>query len=233
MESTEFVEERRYFRLLAGGAVLCFCLYALVTSMMFVGQNSLSYFVYRYSWTLRLLGLVALSISLLWTNGWKTKEHARLFGLLYLIDFCLYLLLVCAYFLSSQQVPWPEFDPIQAATLAFVLLSMSILSLSLLMGGRRSRLALVVFLMAYATSVFYTHRVTIPRAQAWLEAHKLEMLERLNSQSAPGVTVEAGEIEAFGSYGDWGTYTLFSLAFIYFFFLKRSDTRQADPSPPP
>ena len=189
MESTEFVEKRRYFRLLAGGAVFCFSLYALVMSAMFVGQNSLPYFIYGYSWTLRLLGLVALSICLLWTNGWKTKEHARLFGHLFLIDFCLYLILVSAYFLSSPQVPRPDFDPIQAATLALVLLSMSILSLSLLMGGKSSRLALVIFLMAYATSVFYTHRVTIPRTQAWSEAHKLEMLERLNSQSAPAVTV--------------------------------------------
>lgn len=235
MESTEFVEERRYFRSLAGGAVLCFSLYALVWSTMFVGQNSLPYFVYRYCWTLRLLGLVALSISLLWTNGWKTKEHARLFGLLFLIDFCLYLLPASAYYLSSPQVPLPrpEFDPIQAATDALVLLSMSFLSLSLLMGGRRGRLALVVFLMAYATSVFYTHRVTIPRIQAWSEAHKLETLEWFNSQSAPGVIVEAVESRAFSPYNGWETYTLYSLAFIYVFFLKRSETCQADPSPPP
>ena len=119
--------------MLAGGAMLCFSLDALVTSMMFVGKHPLPYVVHEYSWTLRLMGLVFLSLSLLWKNGWKTKEHARLFGLLFLIDFSHYLLTVFAYFLQSPQIAQPEFDPIQTATLAFVLLSMLILSVSLLM----------------------------------------------------------------------------------------------------
>ena len=152
---------------------------------------------------------------------------------MFLIDFSHYLLTVFAYILQSPQIAQPEFDPIQTATLAFVLLSMLILSVSLLMGGRRSRVALLVFLTAHATSVFYTHRVTIPRTRTWLEAHELEIIEQFNLQSAPGVILEKIELIVNTVHIGWGVIAFYLLAFIYAFFLKRSESRQADPSPSP
>ncbi len=233
MESAGFAEERRYFRLVAGGAVLCFVLYALVMSAMLFGRPSLPYTIYGHSWGLRLLGLICLGLSLFWTKGWKTNEHARLFGLLFLIDFCFYLFPVLSYFLSSPQMPRPELDPIQSALGVSVWIGMLVLSISFLMGGKGSRLALVVFLAAHATSVFYTQRVTIPRIQAWNEAHRLEILEQLNAQNAPGVVTELVEVSVRNVFADWQTAPFYLLAFIYVFFLKKSETRQADRSPPP
>ena len=226
MESRAFIEERRHFRFLAGGAVVCFSLNAFAWSTMFVWQSAVTDRVFGYLWILRLMALIFLSLSLLWVNGWKTKEHARLFGLLFFIDFCLSLLAWSALFLPSPI----EIKPTQVAIVVLVSLSMLILSVSLLMGGKGSRVALVVFLTAYATSLFYQYRVAGPRFQAWIEARRFETLEQLSTQSAPGVTVETVEISQINT--DWGAYTLFLLTFIYLFFLKKSEPRQALPSPP-